>query len=308
MTAYRASNDTLFLRQTEAALINAPFEIGGWTRALSMLASATHSRGSNFLCLGARLPTLNLFTGYTQDEVQATFAEPELWARPNWRIGVVGRPLEIQQEEHYQAYRGLHPTGIYDDATRDIDMPFGCQTLFDRQGQNFVGVAVMRGRRDGPCTDQTITRFTRLVKLMHQAVRAEDAMAGEGSRIVLGEWESVSQPVLLVNRHRWLCGMSPSAETFLDGEGPFLLRGALLGLRDPGDHQRWLQLIGHMLGDAPTRIPATMHLRGTPDVSLRVVPLGQAGSELGFGPCLSVVIEPLSPVIGRPSTKEGTAP
>lgn len=308
MTAYRASNDAEFLRQTEAALLNAPFEVGGWTRALSMLASATHSRGSNFLCIGSRLPTLNLFTGYTDHEVQKTFGDAELWGRPNWRIGSVAGPLEVQHEAHYQTYRRLHSTNYYDDATRDIDMPFGCQTLFDREGDSFVGVALMRGRRDGPCTDLTISRFTRLAHLMHQAVRAEDAMAGEGSRIALGEWSAVSQPVLLVNRHRWLCAMSPSAEAFLENEGPFRLRGALLGLRHPLDHHRWLQLIGYMLGDAPCRVPATLRLRGIPGTSLRVVPLGSAGSELGFGPCLSVAIETEPPLVGRLSSKEGSAP
>lgn len=292
MTSPPASSDAAFLRQTEAALLNAPFEAGGWQRALTMLASATHSRGANFLCIGGRTPTLNLYCGYTDQEVAKTFSTPHLWGPNNWRIGTARRAFEVQADENYQAYRRTVRTDDYDDATQDIDMPFGCQTLFDRAEESFVGVAILRGRRDGPCEARTIARFRRLIQPMYQAVRAEEALAGEGVRVALGQWADIATPVMLINRHRWLCGLSAAAEPLLE-EGPFGLRAGQVGLRDPRDHVRWLQLVHHLLGDDPkfAVAPARMRLVSDPAATLTAVRLNTAGSELGFGPSLSIVLE-----------------
>jgi len=87
-----------FLRETDEALMNAPFVEGGWMTALDMIARATSSRGANLVCLGGALPSLNLISGFDQDLVDRYFANPEMWGRHNWRVGTATGPFEIQHD------------------------------------------------------------------------------------------------------------------------------------------------------------------------------------------------------------------
>ena len=101
----------------------------------------------------------NLFTGKEADRAQLHFANPAMWGACNWRVGSSGDPMTIQHDGHYRSYRrqrGRSLTADYDDAVSDLDMQYGCQAVLMADQEHFLGLAIMRGRMEGPCDSSAL--------------------------------------------------------------------------------------------------------------------------------------------------------
>ena len=278
-----------YLREVELALLNAPFD-GGWRDALGMIATATHSRGSDLVSLGGSLPSLNIFSGYGEDAVEA-FEDPRLWGPCNWRVGSATVPFQIRHDGHYREYRERVDTRLYDEVAFGIDMPFGCQTIFAQDETGFLGLALLRTEREGPCTPESIAVFGRLCRSMARSIKVEATLAGEGAAIALRDYEAIDRAVALVNRHGWLCGMSPEADAMLIAGWPLQSARERLRLADPAGNYRFQQLLGHLLS-MPPLAAARAHLV-IPGWQVQLTHLPLTASELGFEPMLAVVVTPL---------------
>lgn len=247
MTSVASGREVQFLRETRRALLNAPFVEDGWRTAIDMVARATGSRGANLVCLGSSAPTLNLFTGFDPAEVERALSDPAMWGPQNWRVGTSTHPYDIQHDVHYRNYRDGRPRGDYDEAAYQLDMPHGFQTIFSRDAAGFIGLAVIRGRREGPADPDSVDRFERLSWLIGRALKTEMALAGDGIRTALCSVDETPDAVILLNQHGWACGISRAAEDLLDTGSPLRLRGPRVMACNPIDDGRLQQLVQFLL-------------------------------------------------------------
>jgi len=226
------------LREAELSILNAPFEERGWERALVAIAEATGSHAAQLLGIGGPLLVpLNIFVG-PPASFRNYIGDPELHGRCNWRVGSTTVPMAIQHEEHYRAYRSTQPTSDYDDAASEMDIPFGCQSALILDEHNLLGLAVLRGRRDGPCDDEVLSRFAHLRHQVSRAVQTQIALDGEASQLMLGNLHSLQGATILLDRHGCIAAMSPSAEALFTEGGPFRLSGITVELRDRRENEQ----------------------------------------------------------------------
>lgn len=228
-------------RQARLPILNAPFEDNGWERAVSAICEATGCHGAHLLGMGGPLITpLNLVTGL-DSRIHDYLGDPYLHGSVNWRVGSTRLPMTIQHDLHYAAYRSAADTADYDDAASDLDMQFGCQSVLLGDESMFLGIAMMRGRREGRCTDETLENFAALLRPLQRAIRMQLALDGEAAELMLGDVASLHGATILLDRLGSVAAMTPAAEAAFEEGGPLDLRGLAVRLRDPADDRR-LQL------------------------------------------------------------------
>lgn len=237
------------LREADLSILNAPFEVRGWERALEAVADATRSHAAQLLGIGGPLLVpLNIFVG-APASYRHYIGDAELHGPCNWRVGSTTVPMAIQHEEHYRAYRLNHRTSDYDDAASEMDIPFGCQSALILDERNMVGVALLRSRRNGPCDDEVLSRFTHLRQQMGRAVQTQIVLDGEASQLMLGNLDSLRGATILLDRHGCIAAMSPAAESLFTDRGPLRLAGITIGLRDRAENRRFEGILARMLKD-----------------------------------------------------------
>ncbi len=218
---------------------------------MELTAWACGGSAANLVGLGG--PTLlpfNLFTGKMADRAQAHFSNPALWGSCNWRVGSSADPMTIQHDDDYRAYRrqyGAALTADYDDAVSDIDMQFGCQAVLMADQQHFLGLAVMRGRMEGPCDGSALFAFERLIQHAQRAVRVHLALDGEAGELLAGNWSDLNLPMLVLDRFGGLCAMTPAGEQLLDEDGPLSLRGISVAARDRREDRHFQAALARLL-------------------------------------------------------------
>jgi len=227
------------LNQAKQAVLNAPFERDGWGQAIELVARACGAPAANLVGFGGPAAfSVNLFSGPDSARAERYFARPALWGQCNWRVNSAGRPLSIQHDAHYAIYRKLAKTSDYDDAVSDLDMQFGCQSALISDSRTFLGLALLRGRREGPCDADSLARFSELIRHVHRAVRVQIALAGEAAELMMGDLGAMTSAMVLVDRYGCVCALTPAAEPLADEDGPFRLCGLTFQLRDPEENRR----------------------------------------------------------------------
>lgn len=235
------------VRAAELALLNAPFGPGGWDEAIHAAAIACGGRGANLVRLGGSLPTLNIITGQDADRAHRYLACPDLWGPENWRVGSAQQAMAVSFDSHYQSYRAAIATSTYDDAALDLDMEFGCQAVLAEDGAGFVGLAIIRGRREGRCNPDAVATFKRLVVTAERAVRAERALGGEAAELASGQLARLCVPTMLTDGHGIVQAMSPAAEAVVISGRVARMRFSSLSLVDPEEDLRFQAALGALL-------------------------------------------------------------
>lgn len=293
--------DATFLRETELAILNAPFDAKGWRHAVEMIGSACHSSGANLVGVGGPLGlSFNFFTGRDGRRTERYLSRPELWGRCNWRVNTTGAPMSVQHEAHHASYRGREQTADYDDAVSDLDIPFGCQSALIADERSFVGLALMRSRRNGQCDDGTLTRFTGLIRHLNRAVRVELALGGEAAELIVGDFSGLATATVLLDRYGCVCALTPSAESLAEEGGVLRLSGLSLQLRDSRDNRSMENAMRSLLSGGSEAEARIMELRiGRADAaprgrwSMTIIRLPRREHGLGFDPHLAVAIRPV---------------
>lgn len=240
-------SEASLLRQTELAILNASFAERGWEKAVTAIAEATDSAGAHLLGIGGpMLMPLNLFSGDVPG-IDRYLGDPHFHGAINWRVGSVTVPMAIQHEGDYAAYRRHHDTSDYDDVASDLDIQFGCQSALLLDEQTMVGIALLRGRRDGPCTAGTLERFKLLRLQLARSVRMQIALDGEASELMLGDMEHVHGATMLLDRHGNLCALTAAAEDLFGDQGPLLMAGLSIRLRDPLEDKHFQHALARLL-------------------------------------------------------------
>lgn len=295
-------SDVAFLRNTELALMNAPFEADGWRRAVDLVAKATGSGAAHLAAFGGPMfLSLDIFVGRDSERVDNYFSAPEACGAGNWRIRAVGRPMTIQHERHYAEARASGGTEAYDDAVAALDMRLGCQSALINDQRNFLGLALLRGRREGPTDDIAYGRFQHLIRQVHRAVRVQLALDGEAAELMLGDLATMHCRLILLDRHGCLAALTPPAEELLDDQGPARLAGLQLQLCHAEEDRQLHRAMGRLLASDDGRGPVVHEMRvgrsepfphGQWQLSIIRLPLREHG--LGFEPQLALSFRPLA--------------
>lgn len=291
--------DAAFLRDTELAILNAPFEGEGWRRAVEMISSACRSSAANLVGFGGPLGlSLNLFTGRESDRAAGYFSRPELWGPCNWRVNSVGAPMTVQHEAHYAAYRRSAETADYDDAISDLDMPFGCQSPLIADSRTFLGLALLRSRRDGPCDANTLASFTKLIRHLHRGIRVELALEGEAAELMVGETGGLTTATVLLDRYGCVSALTPAAEPLAEEDGAFRLCGLTFQLRDAAENRGLERALRALLSGGSEAEGQVIELRAGRTAAApkgrwiaNVIRLPRREHGLGFEPHLAVTFK-----------------
>lgn len=220
MGGSKLRHEASIVREAELALLNAPFDPGGWDGAIAAVAAATGSSGAQLIGVGGPLVIpLNVVVGNFVGPWQH-FSDARLYGSCNWRINTVGVQGSIQHEQHFAAYAAGHDTADYDDAVADLDVPFGCQSAFLIDPDRLVGLSLLRRQRDGACDADTLRRFAHLRIQAGRAVRMQLALDGEAAALMLGTMSAMASATILLDRHGNIAAMTDAAELLFEPGGP----------------------------------------------------------------------------------------
>lgn len=291
-------SEAAYLRETELAILNAPFDERGWERAVAGIVEATGSKAGHLLGIGGPLLLpLNVFSGDVPG-IERYLGDPRFHGATNWRVGSVTVPMAIQHEGDYAAYRLRHDTSDYDDAAADLDIMFGCQSALLLDSQTMLGIALLRGRRNGPCGEETLRRFALLRRQLARAVRTQMALDGEAAETMVGDLGALHGQTILLDRHGNLCALSAAAEPLFEDDGPVRLTGLSVELRDRAANRGFQQALARLLASDGYRgaVVHEMRLRhGGPGASsewrLFIVRLPRRDHGLGFDPHVAVTLK-----------------
>lgn len=289
-------SDAAYLRWTELAILNAPFEERGWESAVAAIVEATASKAGHLLGIGGPLLLpLNVFSGDVPG-IERYLGDPRFHGAINWRVGSVTVPMAIQHEGDYAAYRQSHDTSDYDDAASDLDIMFGCQSAILLDSQTMLGIALLRGRRNGACSAETLQRFALLRSQLARAVRMQMALDGEAAETMVGDLGALHGQTLLLDRHGNLCALSSAAEQLFDDGGPLRLTDLTVELRDRAENRSFHKAMGRLLASDGYRDKVVHEMRvgrsgSAGEWRLFVVRLPQREHGLGFEPHLAVTLK-----------------
>jgi hypothetical protein len=297
------------VRAAEQAILNAPFEERGWERATLAIAEATRSSAAQLIGFGGPLLLpLNVVAGDITGPT-GHLCNAHLYGPCNWRINSVGPAMSVQHEAHYRAYAAVNDTADYDDAVADVDLPYGCQSALAVDSGRLIGFSLLRRRRDGPCDDLVLQRFTFLRHQLWRSIRAQLAMDGETAQLMLGDIEALQCATLLLDRHCVLAEMTPAAETLFDEGGPLRLFGLSVHLTVTHYDRQFQRLLAALLGDEGPQI-GEIRVAGNrgPDVAqwrLIATRLPAREHGLGFEPTIAVTLRPVAARELQPAMRKG---
>jgi len=282
--------------EARLAILNAPFQERGWKHAVSAICEATGCHGAHLLGMGGPLVLpLNIVSGI-DEKIGKYLGDAHLHGAVNWRVGSTTVPLAIQHDLHYAAYRAANDTADYDDAASDLDMQFGCQAIVLGDESMFLGIAMMRGRREGPCTTETLMNFAALLRPLQRAVRMQLALDGEAAELMLGDMAGLHGATILLDRLGSLAALTPAAEPAFEEGGPLMLSGLAVRLRDPALDRRFQRSLAGLL-KCKDALSAPVHQMriscGARSWQLVVMRLPDREHGLGFDPHLAVTLRAL---------------
>ena len=285
--------------EARLAILNAPFEAGGWERAVEAICGATGCHGAHLLGMGGPLVLpLNIVTGL-DGRIQNYLGDANMHGPVNWRVGSTTVPMAIQHDGHYAAYRAANDTADYDDAASDLDMQFGCQSVVLGDQSMFLGIAMMRGRREGPCTAETLASFAALLRPLQRAVRMQLALDGEAAELMLGDIAALHGATILLDRLGSLAALTPAADFAFEEDGPLMLSGLAVRVRDQALDRKFQRALARLLNcnDADSAPLQQMCVSsGARSWQLVIMRLPDREHGLGFDPHLAVTLRPFKPI------------
>jgi hypothetical protein len=238
---------------------------------------------------------LNIVSGL-DEKIGQYLGNVHLHGPVNWRVGSTTVPMAIQHDLHYAAYRAANDTADYDDAASDLDMQFGCQAVVLGDESMFLGIAMMRGRREGPCTPETLADFSVLLRPLQRAVRMQLALDGEAGELMLGDMAGLHGATILLDRLGSLIAMTPAAESAFEEDGPLTLAGLAVRVRDPGLDRQFQRALARLL-KCDDALSAPLHQMrisfGAGSWQLVIMRLPEREHGLGFDPHLAVTLRAL---------------
>lgn len=217
---------------------DAAFDEGSWIEALDALARTTGSQCGQLIGIGgpAAFPfnfMSNLDPRATEDLATINGGAPEV----NWRVAAslqVGT-MAVVSERDYARARSSLSTDIYDDFAAQYDIELGCQTALVQEQDLIVGLAVLRGRQDGPTTPEVRRAMGAIAPHVRQSVKTAMLLERQGAQIVAGALEAMSITAFVCDQLGDVRAMTASAEDLVSVGSAMQLRQSRLAGSSPGE-------------------------------------------------------------------------
>lgn len=201
-------------RLIEAAALNPE----RWDEALRAIAAATGSRIGQLCAFGSpatlsfnRLPDFD--PEHLAEWAAQSFDHPAINSRI--RVGMQAPLLQSLDESAFNTEQDAlyHPE--YGEAIRKFDIPYICAVNIIRQFDTHIGLAVLRGERQGNIDDEQRRAFDHLARHAERAIRASLAISSrEASAIALG-MDAIGVTAFICDARGEVVAMSRDAEDML---------------------------------------------------------------------------------------------
>ncbi|MDQ8757356.1 helix-turn-helix transcriptional regulator [Sphingosinicella sp. LHD-64] len=201
-----------------------------WQPALAALADATRSSHGQLIGIGATSTVpFNLVTGLSEkalrDFVAINGGSPEI--NPRVAVSVHAPVLALRSEAHYLAAAPMITDDVYADFARDNDIRHGCQAKLWENAGGIVGLAVLRGERDGHTSAADRALFSTIAPFVRSAVRTQIALENAGAQLVSGALEAVGAAVFVCDAGARVAAMTGAATALLTNGQLRLINGRL---------------------------------------------------------------------------------
>lgn len=205
----------------------------GWLSALERLAAETGSRRAQLIGLGGPAAVPFNLANDVDEALMREFVEiggGDPWV--NFRIQAArgARPLQVIGEAEYDDARQIVGPSPYDDFAERADIPFGCQTILLEEDGIMIGMALLRGRRDGPTGAAHRRLFRQIAPHVRIAARTAMLLDGQGEQLVNGAMEALSAAAFVCDAAGQVRALTRRAEALAGPAGRLrLVRGRLRG-------------------------------------------------------------------------------
>lgn len=206
----------------------------------------------------------------------------------NPRLRVSGRAPVMQLVEgiDYGSDQLTRRFPVYGEVCRRYDLGNGVLANLEATDTGMVGVAILRGRRQGHGSTDDRKAVTALIPHLIEAVKIRRMIEDQGSLIALNALETASIAAFLCDRWGRVQRLTPLAAELVGTGGPLVLKGAQLSCRDDAQNRALAGAVARSAGDPAA--PQSVLVVGSPQsdkrLVLEVAALPLMGDALGFTP------------------------
>jgi DNA-binding CsgD family transcriptional regulator len=217
-----------------------------WDVALQGLADATGSRsGQLFRAAADASVGLNILTNMDPAGARV-FAEsgggdPSI--NPRVKAGSAARLLEAIAESDFITHEEWRKNDFVRDVLHPWDVPFSCVTILERQNGAQTALAVLRSSEEGHIRPEERELFSSLSPHVRAAVRAQDALEGQGAQLLAGALETLSVALFVCDHRGTVRTLTPTAEILVTGRCGLQLVNGQLGASRPAEAKALSQAI-----------------------------------------------------------------
>jgi DNA-binding CsgD family transcriptional regulator len=209
-----------------------------WRDVLGEMADATGSAHGQLIGFGPGAAAFNWISGIDEDVLASTGAMDLNTPDLNFRIAadIMRDAPPIIHEAHYDMVRDTLRAEDYLDICSDLDIAHGCHTRLLADDRSMIGLALLRGERDGRSSVEQRETFAQLAAHAGAAVRMQRAIEQQGFALLTGTFEVMDKACWLVDGTGRVGSMTPRAEQLLAETRLLLKDGWLASTR--GDETR----------------------------------------------------------------------
>lgn len=197
--------------------LSAALEPHLWGDAIAAMARATGSQHGQLIGFGNDAASFNWISD-VDDSILNRSADID-HGRPdvNFRIAADKLPdrPDIVHEAHYDMARQSLSTDDYLDLCSDFDIFDGCQTRLLGDHDTMIGLALLRGGKDGRTTGEQRALFSEIAGHASAAVRLQRAIEQQGFALLAGTFEAMDRACWLLDASGRVGGMTQRAEALL---------------------------------------------------------------------------------------------
>jgi DNA-binding CsgD family transcriptional regulator len=264
-----------------------------WLGALRAMADATGSRHGQLVGIGGpRTIPFNWVSDLDrkplEDFIKISGGSPTI--NPRVYAGSITDVLEVAHERHYEEALPHLTSDVYLDYSVEHDIPYGCQVKLSEDEHGLVGLAVLRGARDGATTPEDRAMFAAIAPHARAAVRIHAALEHDAPLLLAGALERMGTAAFICDAYGVIRAMTPGAERHLS-RGTLRSAAGMLTATAPVDATAIAAALVAAMTARRSALPISIALSGSPrPLILDIAVLPQLPWTLSFRPRILVLV------------------